>query len=501
MDGMRWGQVTRSRLGLKSETLDFWYRRFRLWSGRLSLFQQFALMASIVLSFTMITVGSWVSSRIADGVLHSGAGAAALYMTNFLEPNVQSLAALGGLTSEEIARLDKLSEDLALRRHVASIKIWRPDGTIVYSSRKSLMGQRFQTSAIQPALRGKISSAMADLDEDDSEFERRLSIPLYEVFAPLYKSGTGEVIAVGEFYENATDLLGETTVATRDAWLMVALSAFVMLGTLFAIVHRGSTTIERQRALLRERLREQTWLRHRHSTLEAKMRTALSETARIDEQVQRRLGVELHDGPVQLVSFVLLRIDEMRSALTGAHGSSETIEAVRASASQALKDIRSIASGLILPGFHDATEPLGIVRTVIDAHENRTGSHVALYASEIPKSLAPDLIRCIGRVTQEALTNAFKHAGAVEQTVTMSMQDGMLRLSIRDGGPGFEPSKSASKRRNQGLGLVGMEHRVESVGGRFEIASSPGLGTEVVAFIPLGRSTSVKEAGSQLESR
>jgi signal transduction histidine kinase len=257
-----------------------------------------------------------------------------------------------------------------------------------------------------------------------------------------------------------------------------------MLGALFAIVYRGSTTIERQRALLKERLREQTWLRHSHSTLEARMRTALSETARIDEQVQRRLGVELHDGPVQLVSFVLLRLDEMRSAPTDPHGSSETLEDIRASASQALKDIRSIASGLILPGVDDASDPHEVVRTIIDAHESRTGSQVTLCADEVPKRLAPDLIRCISRIVQEALTNAFKHAGAADQMVTMSTQDGMLRLSICDGGPGIDTSKPTGKRRNEGLGLTGMKHRAESVGGSLEIVSQPDLGTAVVVLIP-----------------
>jgi signal transduction histidine kinase len=260
-----------------------------------------------------------------------------------------------------------------------------------------------------------------------------------------------------------------------------------MLGALFAIVYRGSTTIERQKTLLRERLREQARLRHSHSRIEARMRSALSETARIDEQIQRRLGVELHDGPIQLVSFILLRLDETRGTFAEAHGSSETFEAIRASASQALKDIRSIASGLILPGADDATDPLEVVQTIIDKHENRTGSQVMLYASEVPKCLAPDMIRCIGRVTQEALTNAFKHANAADLTVTMSMQNGMLRLSIRDGGPGIDLSKSASRRHNEGLGLIGMKHRVESVGGSFEMVSHQGLGTEVKALIPYRR--------------
>ena len=83
---------------------------------------------------------------------------------------------------------------------------------------------------------------------------------------------------------------------------------------------------------------------------------------------------------------------------------------------------------------------------IIDAHESRTGSHVALHVTEAPEHLSTELVRCIGRVTQEALTNAFKHAGAVDQTVTMSLEDGILRLSIRDGGPGIDPSRPADRR-------------------------------------------------------
>jgi len=450
----------------------------------MTLFQQFTLAASFVLCFTMIAVGAWMSSRIADGVLRAGAGAATLYMANVIEPHIQSLADGGRLTAAELESLVKVSNDLAARRQVASIKIWRHDGTIIFSTQSQLIGQRFSNSAIEPALRGEIRAAMADLDDDDSEFERNLSIPLYEVVAPLYRSGTGEIIAVGEFYGNASDLVAEMAAATRNSWLVVAISALGMLGGLFLIVFRGSVTIERQKELLKERLREQTNLRVAHSALEERMRDAMGKTARIDEQAQRRLGAELHDGPVQLVSFVLLRIDEMRDALLSANAPVETVDVIRNSAWQALKDIRSIAGGLLLPELDDGTNPLEVIRKIVAAHQGRTNSTVVLEVRDAPDRLPPELMRCIGRVTQEALTNAAKHAGTVDQVVSLSSKDGFIRLSVRDGGSGLDPLKSIPELGNGGLGLVGMRYRVEAVGGRFEVRSDPGLGTEVIATIP-----------------
>jgi signal transduction histidine kinase len=450
----------------------------------MTLFQQFALAASVVLCFAMIAVGAWMSARIADGVLRAGAGASALYMSSFFEPHIQSLARDGKLTAGDLESLAKVSSDLAARRQVASIKIWRPDGTIIYSTQSKLIGHTFSTTAVEPALRGEIRAAMASLDEEDSEFERNLAIPLYEVIVPLYKSGTGEIIAVGEFYGNAGDLVGEMSAAARSSWLVVAVSALVMLGGLSFIVYRGSGTIERQRELLKERLREQTSLRLAHSALEEKMRNALGKTARIDEQAQRRLGAELHDGPVQLVSFVLLRLDEVRESLVGAKAPTEVVDEVRRSASQALKDIRSIAGGLLLPELDDESNALEAVRRIVAAHQSRTNSTVSFQACDVPDRLPPELVRCIGRVTQEALTNAFKHAGAVEQVVSLLTRNGLIRLSICDGGPGFEPARSSSGMGDEGLGLVGMKYRVESVGGNFEVRSDPSHGTEILARFP-----------------
>jgi signal transduction histidine kinase len=193
--------------------------------------------------------------------------------------------------------------------------------------------------------------------------------------------------------------------------------------------------------------------------------------------------VELHDGPAQLLTLVLLRLDEIKTSLSAAQASTLVIDEVQCAASDALREIRSISNGMFLPVLED-DNPMRVLRSIIAMHEQRTNSVVALEASGVPACLPRNIIRCIARVTQEALTNAFKHAGGVGQQVSISANDGAISLSIRDAGPGRDFSASTQETRRQGLGLLGMKYRVESVGGSLEIRSKVAMGTEVNCEIP-----------------
>jgi signal transduction histidine kinase len=98
-------------------------------------------------------------------------------------------------------------------------------------------------------------------------------------------------------------------------------------------------------------------------------------------------------------------------------------------------------------------------------------------------------------VTQEALTNIVRHAGARNVEVELRLVEGVLSLLVRDDGAGFDPA-SARRLASAGasLGVLGMQERVSLVGGKFAIRSTPGGGTEVSAeFI----STPTPEAGQE----
>ncbi len=88
--------------------------------------------------------------------------------------------------------------------------------------------------------------------------------------------------------------------------------------------------------------------------------------------------------------------------------------------------------------------------------------------------------RLIYRLVQEALTNVLKHAGASQVNVSAMESEGEIRISVRDDGAGFDGSATTS-----GRGLTGMRERIELLGGKIEVASEPGRGTEITARVPL----------------
>ena len=81
-------------------------------------------------------------------------------------------------------------------------------------------------------------------------------------------------------------------------------------------------------------------------------------------------------------------------------------------------------------------------------------------------------------VASEALANAAKHSGASRIDVSLEQRDGRLVLSVRDDGVGGADAA-------RGSGLAGLSDRVEALGGRLEISSPPGEGTEIRADLPL----------------
>jgi signal transduction histidine kinase len=90
------------------------------------------------------------------------------------------------------------------------------------------------------------------------------------------------------------------------------------------------------------------------------------------------------------------------------------------------------------------------------------------------------------RVAQEALANVAKHADAGRVDVRIRRVPGAVCMDIHDDGKSFEVERLHFSPRIKRLGLIGMRERVEMVGGRFTIESTPGKGTTIAAQIPFG---------------
>lgn len=101
-----------------------------------------------------------------------------------------------------------------------------------------------------------------------------------------------------------------------------------------------------------------------------------------------------------------------------------------------------------------------------------------LAGSRLPVDVKTNLYR----ITQEALTNVFKHTKAKQVAVILERREHEVALIIEDDGQGFEPQEELSQRR--GLGLVSMRERAEAIGGKWEIESATGQGTTIFVRVP-----------------
>jgi signal transduction histidine kinase len=87
------------------------------------------------------------------------------------------------------------------------------------------------------------------------------------------------------------------------------------------------------------------------------------------------------------------------------------------------------------------------------------------------------------RIAQESLTNVARHAHASEVEVELICDEGMITLSIRDNGIGFDLSQASQERGR--LGLLSMKERVRLVGGTLDVIAAQGSGTHVEVHVPL----------------
>ena len=477
--------LVESDTGLKSHGAGPGGPDTRVKLRHLSRSTQFVICATIILGLTMTFVGNLVSQSIEDATVQTAAETGARYMQNFLEPFVQGLTNAKELPDETIQTIDHLLSSTSLSTHVVSVKIWLPDGTIVYSTDKSTVQKTFPTAEISQALTGKIHTEFDNdlgnytVDDIEDAFERSLNIPLYEIFAPLREADTGKIIAVGEFYETAQALQREISNVRKKVWAIVGTATTAMILLLFFIVRRGDKIIKQHETALRWRMDEQARLHSNNAALQRKVTKANREFSRINELTLRRIGADLHDGPAQLLALILLRLEE----LEGSQGVTdvEALEMIRRAGEDALNEVREISLGLALPEVNELSLHDALV-LLAERHEERTETRVDLQLDTLADDVPIALKIGIYRFAQEALNNAYVHAGGKGQKLSASYSEGLLEVQVEDAGAGISTEKpSVPGRSRTRLGLVGMRYRVESLGGVFSIESAPDAGTKARA--------------------
>jgi signal transduction histidine kinase len=455
----------------------------------LSLTQRVMLASLVILVAGMYGVGRWVGQQIEAGVVHRTAATTALYVDSFVAPLLQELAERDGLNDEHVAALDNLLRNTPLGEDIASFKVWDAGGRIVYSSDPALVGAVFpMQGGLEQAWHGEVAARVSALEDEENDRERQSESRLLEMYSPVRLRGTDQIIAVAEFYQRVEDLEGDIATSQRSSWLVFGAGTLVMYLLLAGFVRQTSNTIDRQRAALSQQVARLTELLGQNEALHERVQRAAGRTVALNERFLRRISAELHDGPAQDLGLALLRLDQALVTCTGCEeassldGASTATADIREALNRAMREVRAISAGLGLPPVGELSVPETLARAV-RAYEARTGTRVSQQVGHVPEQAPLPVKIAIYRVVQEALNNAYRHAGGAGQELRVRGADGFLIVEVTDKGPGFDGERAL--RQEGHLGLVGMRERVESLGGRFFIESGPGRGTRVSAHFPL----------------
>lgn len=210
--------------------------------------------------------------------------------------------------------------------------------------------------------------------------------------------------------------------------------------------------------------------------VETERRESARRTLAAQEEERRRVARELHDELGQVLTGVLLLLDEVDRA--PAQRAAQALEEGREAARDAITEVRRIVSDL----RPEALDDLGLasaLAALATNFERRSGIRVERrLAGDLPRlSAEQDLV--LYRVAQEALTNVARHAHARHAELSVEQVDEHVRVVVRDDGRGFRGTPPDDR------GIGGIRERAMLVRGTVEVDSTPGQGTQVVLSIPV----------------
>jgi signal transduction histidine kinase len=204
-----------------------------------------------------------------------------------------------------------------------------------------------------------------------------------------------------------------------------------------------------------------------HSDLEA----SRSRIAVAGHEERRRVARDLHDGAQQRLVHTVITLKLAQRALDNAQpAAAELVAEALEHAGKANVELRELAHGIMPAALTSRGLGAGV-----DALASRM--RVPVHSDVSIGRLPADIEATAYFVVAEALTNASKHAHAAHVDVMARLDDHTLHIRVSDDGVGAA--------RADGSGLVGLSDRLAAVNGRLRVASPPGRGTAIEAWIPV----------------
>lgn len=365
----------------------------------------------------------------------------------------------------------------------------RPQLTKLYfEALESHLGSRRSGRAVARALGiAAMESGCSALDL--ARMHAQALVPLAATH-DLVKTRNGRMRRAGDFFTATLVPLERAHRATRGSLRQLEQKAAVLR------LHRAALA-RSNRKLEREIARRKTGevqirrgqehfkkLSSESLVMAKKLRLLTRQILTAQEEERKKISRELHDEVVQTLVGINVELAALgRGNSDGMHNLRDKITHTQRLVEKSVNAVHRFAREL-RPAVLDDLGLIPALHVYCKSLASRKKLKINLTAYSGVERLEADKRTVLFRVAQEALTNVARHARATLINLNIARNGDSIRFEISDNGKSFPVRKTLHARTNKRLGLVGMQERVEMVGGKLTIESTPGTGTTVRAEIP-----------------
>jgi signal transduction histidine kinase len=350
--------------------------------------------------------------------------------------------------------------DAVLVDPIVRVKIWTRDGRIVYSDESRLIGSVYDLDDddLEVLDRGGVVSEVSDLSGPENRFERSFG-ELLEVYTRIQTPEPGGAPLLFETYQLSSSIAERRRelAGTFAPVLVVTLVALALLMIPIAWI-----LASRVRAAQRER--------------ERLMQRAIESS----DRERRRIAGDLHDGPVQELAGLSMRLSASaeRSVDDAASTSlRESASAVRGS----VRTLRSAIVGIYPPNLQQA----GLAASLGDLVTRLSAQGIEADVDVDPGiTFGPDVDALLYRACQEAVRNVEEHADAARVQVSVRAEGSIAVLEVVDDGRGIEPGSRTRAKEHGHVGLSILDDMIADAGGRLAVGPARPGGTVVRVEVP-----------------
>jgi signal transduction histidine kinase len=209
------------------------------------------------------------------------------------------------------------------------------------------------------------------------------------------------------------------------------------------------------------------------------------EAARAAER--RRIAADLHDGPLQGVIGLEMRLAAARALLERDPAAApKELEALAGLAASVSAELRAFQRTLSPPPV-ETTDLGALAQGLAETFAAGAGLGVRFQGPDAPVTASPETSLEVAQILREALANVRKHARAVQVEITLRRLAGDVEISIGDNGQGFpfDGAMALEELDRLGAGPASIRRRVGALGGALTVESRPGRGARLIVRIPV----------------